>query len=104
MSCAQPWNRPAYIGPSRACMCARILCSMYPTAIGADRNTIRTRSALITRMTQKVFEMSFRSDDPTLPMTAPWAAMLLVRASTGSLLLDFLALHRARPHLGLAGH
>ena len=26
-SCAQPWNRPAYIGPSRACMCARTLCS-----------------------------------------------------------------------------
>ena len=28
ISCAQPWNRPAYIGPRRACMCARTLCSM----------------------------------------------------------------------------
>ena len=28
MSWAQPWNRPAYIGPRRCCMCARTLCSM----------------------------------------------------------------------------
>ena len=27
-SCAHPWNRPASIGPSLACMCARPLCSM----------------------------------------------------------------------------
>ena len=27
-SCAHPWNRPAYIGPSRCCMCASTLCSM----------------------------------------------------------------------------
>ena len=27
MSWAHPWNRPAYIGPSRACMCASTLCS-----------------------------------------------------------------------------
>ena len=26
-SCAQPWNLPASIGPSRACMCASPLCS-----------------------------------------------------------------------------
>ncbi len=26
-SCAHPWNRPAYIGPSRPCMCASTLCS-----------------------------------------------------------------------------
>ena len=27
-SCAQPWNPPAYIGPSRDCMCAIALCSI----------------------------------------------------------------------------
>jgi ATP-dependent Clp protease ATP-binding subunit ClpX len=27
ISCAQPWNRPAYIGPTRPCMCAITLCS-----------------------------------------------------------------------------
>ena len=27
-SCAHPWNRPASIGPSRACMWASPLCSM----------------------------------------------------------------------------
>jgi hypothetical protein len=26
-NCAQPWNAPAYIGPSRDCMCAITLCS-----------------------------------------------------------------------------
>ena len=27
-NCAQPWNTPASIGPTRACMCANTLCSM----------------------------------------------------------------------------
>ena len=27
MSCAHPWNLPAYIGPSRPCMWAITLCS-----------------------------------------------------------------------------
>ena len=30
MSCAQPWKAPAYIGPSRPCMCAITLCSAWP--------------------------------------------------------------------------
>ncbi len=28
ISWAHPWNRPAYIGPSRCCMWASTLCSM----------------------------------------------------------------------------
>ena len=28
ISWAHPWNAPASIGPSRACMCASTLCSM----------------------------------------------------------------------------
>jgi hypothetical protein len=51
-SCAHPWKRPAYIGPSRACMCARTLCSMYPTPSGAVRKKIRTTVALTTRTSQ----------------------------------------------------
>ncbi len=27
-SCAQPWNTPASMGPTRDCMCASTLCSM----------------------------------------------------------------------------
>jgi hypothetical protein len=51
-NCAHPWNAPASIGPSRACMCARTLCSMYPTASGTTRNTPRTMAAFRTSATQ----------------------------------------------------
>ena len=34
ISCAQPWKPPAYIGPSRPCMCAITLCSVCPTSSG----------------------------------------------------------------------
>src|SRR4051794_39221010 len=46
-SCAQPWKAPAYIGPTRLCMCAIALCSTCPTTRGTARkatSTTRTRS------------------------------------------------------------
>src|SRR3954451_4063551 len=50
-SCAQPWNIPAYIGPTRLCMCAIALCSTCPTSSGSTRNaaiTTSTRSSAST--------------------------------------------------------
>src|SRR5690242_442911 len=41
-SCAQPWNPPAYIGPTRLCMCAITLCSVCPTSSGSSRNAAST--------------------------------------------------------------
>jgi hypothetical protein len=52
ISCAQPWNRPAYIGPSRDCMCASTLCSAYPTPSGAVRKKINTTAVLTARINQ----------------------------------------------------
>src|ERR671932_1771589 len=45
ISWAQPWNPPAYIGPSRPCMCAMTLCSVCPTRRGSTRNATSTTSA-----------------------------------------------------------
>src|SRR5206468_10276646 len=91
MSWAHPWNRPAYMGPRRDCMWARTLCSMYPTTMGADKNTISTRIALMSRMTQKLLNRLSTKETPAV-------------AITRSLLLFLLAFHRARPHLGPPGH
>src|SRR5437763_7574085 len=44
MSWAQPWKAPAYIGPSRPCMCAITLCSVCPTSSGRVRNATMTAS------------------------------------------------------------
>src|SRR5690349_9525634 len=44
MSCAQPWNLPAYIGPSRLCMCAICLCSIWPSTSGSVRKAPRTKT------------------------------------------------------------
>src|SRR4051812_21688408 len=44
-SCAQPWNPPAYIGPSRPCMCAITLCSVWPTSSGRTRKARTTTTA-----------------------------------------------------------
>src|SRR5262245_11513969 len=41
-SCAQPWKRPAYIGPTRACMWAMALCSVWPTSSGSRRKAAST--------------------------------------------------------------
>src|SRR2546429_251528 len=41
---AQPWKAPAYIGPSRPCMCAITLCSAWPTSRGRVRNATTTAS------------------------------------------------------------
>ena len=41
-SWAQPWKPPAYIGPSRPCMWAITLCSVWPTTSGRTRKTTRT--------------------------------------------------------------
>src|SRR3954463_67997 len=46
-SCAQPWKPPAYIGPSRPCMCAITLCSAWPTSSGSTRNATTTSNSLI---------------------------------------------------------
>src|SRR3954465_7911342 len=46
-SCAQPWKPPAYIGPSRPCMCAITLCSACPTSSGSTRNATTTSNSLI---------------------------------------------------------
>src|SRR5918996_1254640 len=48
ISWAQPWNRPAYIGPTRPCMCAMTLCSACPMAIGRSRNTPTTTTTRTT--------------------------------------------------------
>src|SRR3954454_23424348 len=45
MSCAQPWKPPAYIGPTRDCMCAIALCSTCPTNSGSTRNAASTRTS-----------------------------------------------------------
>src|SRR6185437_12172361 len=47
MSWAQPWNAPAYIGPSRPCMCAMTLCSACPTRSGRVRNATTTATTRI---------------------------------------------------------
>src|SRR4051794_7975332 len=47
-SWAQPWKPPAYIGPSRPCMCAMTLCSVCPTSSGRTRNATTTRTARTT--------------------------------------------------------
>src|SRR3954470_11075332 len=47
-SCAQPWNPPAYIGPSRDCMCAMTLCSAWPTRSGRVRNATEVRTIAMT--------------------------------------------------------
>ncbi len=44
-SCAQPWKPPAYIGPTRACMCAIALCSVWPTSSGRTRNATSTTAS-----------------------------------------------------------
>src|SRR5712691_10819701 len=60
--------------------------------MGADRNTITTSRALMTRMTQKL---------PNRLLTKEMPAVAIKR----SLLLFLLfPLRRARPHLGLPGH
>ena len=41
-SWAHPWKPPAYIGPSRPCMCAITLCSVCPTSSGRTRKAART--------------------------------------------------------------
>src|SRR5919198_5125396 len=71
--------------------------------MGADRKTSSTSRAFTRRTTQKVFEMSFRSETPAFP-SRPARPPTTVRASTGSLLFDLLALDGPRPHLGLAAH
>ena len=43
-SWAQPWKRPAYIGPTRLCMCAICLCSIWPTSSGSVMNAPITRT------------------------------------------------------------
>src|SRR3954471_5427682 len=48
ISCAQPWKPPAYIGPSRPCMCAITLCSVCPTSSGSTRNATTTSRARTT--------------------------------------------------------
>src|SRR5689334_20506291 len=47
MSWAQPWKAPAYIGPSRPCMCAITLCSACPTSSGRVRNATTTATTRI---------------------------------------------------------
>ena len=44
-SWAQPWKPPAYIGPSRPCMCAITLCSVWPTSSGSTRKAASTPTA-----------------------------------------------------------
>src|SRR5205809_5568550 len=73
---------------------------MYPTTMGAERNTITTRRALITRMTQKLLNRSLTKETPAVP-TTPIAPIAPVKRS---LLFFLLALDRARPHLGPAAH
>src|SRR5436309_3564862 len=68
--------------------------------MGADRNTMTTSRALITRMTQKLLNRSLTKETPAVPIT-PIAPIKPVKRS---LLFLLLALHRARPHLGPAGH
>src|SRR3954451_5822015 len=46
-SWAHPWNPPAYIGPSRPCMCAITLCSACPTSSGSTRNATTTSNSFI---------------------------------------------------------
>src|SRR4051812_24196996 len=50
-SWAQPWNPPAYIGPSRDCMWAITLCSAWPTSNGATRNATSTPTTRTTNST-----------------------------------------------------
>ena len=44
-SCAHPWKPPAYIGPSRPCMWAMTLCSVWPTSSGSTRKAASTATA-----------------------------------------------------------
>ena len=52
ISWAQPWNAPAYIGPSRPCMCAITLCSVCPTISGSVRNATTTAATRMTTSSQ----------------------------------------------------
>ena len=51
-SCAHPWKPPAYIGPSRPCMCAITLCSVWPTSSGSTRKAASTATARSTTSSQ----------------------------------------------------
>ena len=52
-SWAQPWKPPAYIGPSRPCMCAITLCSVCPTSSGSTRNAASTATSRATATSQR---------------------------------------------------
>src|SRR5215207_10633909 len=59
-SCAQPWKPPAAIGPTRLCMCAIALCSIWPTTSG------RTRNAPSTTTQRRTMSMSSVNGGPPL--------------------------------------
>src|SRR5437667_1434743 len=63
--------------------------------MGADRNTITTSRALMTRMTQKLLNRLLTKETPAVAIVAIKRSLLLFLLFT---------LRRARPHLGLPGH
>ena len=89
-SCAQPWNRPAYIGPS-----ARLHVRQHLVLHVADAE----------RRRQEEDQHDRRLHDQDHPvLVEPLVHEALAGRATRSLLLLLLALDRARPRLGLSGH
>src|SRR5262245_56215217 len=65
-NCAQPWKAPAYMGPSRPCMCAITLCSACPTTSGSTRKATTIKISLIAMMSRSDI-VAVLGTDHTLP-------------------------------------